>query len=327
MDVRWISPDGVKECAVEDLPSLRGRDGGFVWVDVIRPDPACLATLQQVFDLHPMALGECTARIPVPRMHLYPDHAFIAVNGLGRGEDGKNHLLPLKHFVGPALVVTVHGPFHPAVDPELGQREVRNVLKRIESGRFRPASGIEVGHALVSAIVRQLEDVVAADASQIAGMERRVMDSEPHNSEAILEEMFTIRHDLQMIRTTAAQSRQVYARLAHVREVPEYIRPPLEDLADQFDALRNVCDDEKEYLQEVLDLLQTRVANDLNRFVRQLTSWGAIGIAGTWIAGIYGMNFAHMPELDWTYGYPFALGIMAAVGLLLAWMFHRKGWL
>jgi Mg2+ and Co2+ transporter CorA len=260
-------------------------------------------------------------------MHLYPDHAFVVVNGLGRGDDGQIHLLPLKHFVGPGLVVTVHGPFHPSVDPELGQREIRSVLKRIESGRFQPASGIEVGHALVTGIVRQLEDVVAADASQIAGMERRVMDSEPHNSEAILQEMFTIRHDLQTIRTTAAQSRQVYARLAHMRDIPDDIRPPLEDLADQFDGLRNVCDDEKEYLQEVLDLYQTRVANELNRFVRQLTSWGAIGIAGTWIAGIYGMNFVNMPELRWEYGYPIAIGMMAVVGVLLGLFFHRKGWL
>lgn len=327
MDLHWISPEGVKAHPVEDLQFLHGREGGFVWVDVPRPDPGCMATLLEIFDFHPLALGECTERIPVPRMHIYTDHAFIVVNGLGRGDDGQIHLLPLKHFVGPALLVTVHGPFHPAVDPEAGQRETRSVLKRMEAGRFRPASGVELGHAIVTAMIRQLEDVVSADASQITGMERRVMNSEPHNSQAILEEMFTVRHDLQTIRTTAAQSRQVYARLARVRSMPDDIRPHLEDLADQFDSLRNVCDDEKEYLQEVLDLYQTRVANELNRFVRQLTSWGAIGIAGTWIAGIYGMNFVNMPELEWTYGYPIAIGLMAVVGVLLAWMFRRKRWL
>lgn len=327
MDLHWISPEGVEAHPVEDLQFLRDREGGFVWVDVPRPDPGCMARLLEVFDFHPLALSECTERIPVPRMHIYTDHAFIVVNGLGRGDDGQIHLLPLKHFVGPALLVTVHGPFHPAVDPEAGQREIQSVLKRMEAGRLRPTSGVELGHAIVTAMIRQLEDVVSADASQITGMERRVMNSEPHNSEAILEEMFTVRHDLQTVRTTAAQSRQVYARLARLRTMPDDIRPHLEDLADQFDSLRNVCDDEKEYLQEVLDLYQTRVANELNRFVRQLTSWGAIGIAGTWIAGIYGMNFVNMPELEWTYGYPIAIGLMAVTGVLLAWMFRRKGWL
>jgi magnesium/cobalt transport protein CorA len=327
VDVRWISPQGVKDHPVEDLEFLFGRDGGFVWVDVPQPDPACLATLGQVFDFHSLALGECTERIPVPRMHVYADHAFVVVNGLCRGDDDQIHLLPLKHFVGPSLLVTVHGPFHSAVDPEAGQDETRSVLQRLEAGRLRPLSGVELGHAIVTALVRRLEDVVNVDAGQIAGMERRVMRAELHRSEAILEEMFTVRHDLQTVRTTAAQSRQIYIRMARMRAVPADVRHFAEDLAEQFDGLREVCDDEKDYLQEVLDLYQARVANELNRFVRQLTSWGAIGIAGTWIAGIYGMNFAHMPELNWTYGYAMALGMMAVVGVLFAWFFRRRGWL
>jgi magnesium transporter len=262
----------------------------------------------------------------VPKIRVYSDHAFIVVNGLGRGGDGQIHLLPLKHFVGRSLVVTVHGPFHRTVDPEVGQRQVQTVLERIESGGFRPASGIELAHALVTALVPQLEDVVTSDAAQIAGMERKVMDSEPHNSEEILEEMFTIRHDIQTVRTTAAQSFQVYARMAKLPELPDDIRPHLEHLAGEFDSLRNVCDDEKEYLQEALDLLQTRMANDLNRFVRQLTSWGAIGLAGTWVASIYGMNLV-MPERRWEYGYPFAIGLQVVVCVILGVFFHRKGWL
>jgi magnesium transporter len=99
------------------------------------------------------------------------------------------------------------------------------------------------------------------------------------------------------------------------------------DLRQGFDHLANAADLEREYLQEVLELFQTRTSNELNRFVRQLTAWGAIGIAGTLIAGIYGMNFAHMPELDWQYGYPLALGMIVVVGLLLAWFFRRRGWL
>ena len=124
--------------------------------------------------------------------------------------------------------------------------------------------------------------------------------------------MFQVRHDLQTVRTTAAQSREVYARLAGLRAMPPEAVIHLSDLADQFDRLRNICDDEKEYLQELLDLHQTRIANELNRFVRQLTAWGAIGLAGTLVAGIYGMNFVYMPELDWRLGYPMALGMIVA---------------
>jgi magnesium transporter len=69
------------------------------------------------------------------------------------------------------------------------------------------------------------------------------------------------------------------------------------------------------------------VSTELNRFVRRITAFGTIGIAWTVIAGIYGMNFAHMPELSWQYGYPAALTLMAVAGLVLAVFFHRRGWL
>ena len=94
-----------------------------------------------------------------------------------------------------------------------------------------------------------------------------------------------------------------------------------------FEHLTNTADLEREYLQEVLDLFQTRASTELNRFIRKITAWGAIGVAGTLIAGIYGMNFAHMPELDWQLGYPMALGMIVVVGVVLYVLFRRHGWL
>jgi len=69
------------------------------------------------------------------------------------------------------------------------------------------------------------------------------------------------------------------------------------------------------------------VSTELNRFVRKITAWGSIGIAWTVIAGVYGMNFANMPELAWRFGYPWAIGLMVLVGLVLATMFRRRGWM
>jgi magnesium transporter len=88
-----------------------------------------------------------------------------------------------------------------------------------------------------------------------------------------------------------------------------------------------VSDGQKELLQEVLDFYQTRIANELSRFVKRLTSVGAILVADTLIAGIYGMNFAHMPELDWKLGYPLALGLMGVVSAALVVYFRRRDWL
>ena len=101
----------------------------------------------------------------------------------------------------------------------------------------------------------------------------------------------------------------------------------VEEMRQGFSHLKNTTDLEREYLQELLDVFQTRVSTELNRFVRKITAFGTIGIAWTVITGIYGMNFTHMPELAWRSGYPAALGLMLVVGVVLAILFRRRGWL
>ena len=169
------------------------------------------------------------------------------------------------------------------------------------------------------------QDLVADAASQIVEIERSVMECDPVKGEGLLTDLFAVRHDLQTIRTTAAQTRELLA-LAADTSVPGF-GGDLEDLRHGFEHLTNTADLEREYLQEVLDLFQTRTSTELNRFIRKITAWGAIGVAGTLIAGIYGMNFAHMPELDWQLGYPMALGMILTVGVVLYVLFRRHGWL
>ncbi len=98
-------------------------------------------------------------------------------------------------------------------------------------------------------------------------------------------------------------------------------------MRQQYGHLKNSADLEREYLQEVLDLFQTRVSNELNRFVRKITAWGTIAISWTVVAGIYGMNFSNMPELGWSFGYPAALTLMLVLGVVLWYLFHRQHWL
>lgn len=77
----------------------------------------------------------------------------------------------------------------------------------------------------------------------------------------------------------------------------------------------------------MLDLFQTRVSTELNRFVRQITALGTIGVSWTIITGVYGMNFTNMPELGWQYGYLWAIGLMLTTGAVLTVLFRRHGWL
>ena len=180
-------------------------------------------------------------------------------------------------------------------------------------------------------MLRTQESLVTEAAARAAELEKSVMGIDPVKAETVLNDLFSLRHDLQTIRTNAAQTHELYVHLIDTLDSQEGLMPldvrRLNDLRLGFSHLRNTVDLEREYLQEVLDLLQTRVSTELNRFVRKITAWGTIGIAWTVIVGVYGMNFDNIPGLGWRFGYAFAFGLMAVVGVVLASMFRRRGWL
>jgi Mg2+ and Co2+ transporter CorA len=154
------------------------------------------------------------------------------------------------------------------------------------------------------------------------------MDSDPVTAEAVLQDLVELRHDLQTIRINAAQAHELYDNLLETLAIDQGVMQidtqRLALLRRQYGHLENSADPEREYLQEVLDLFQTKVSNELNRFVRKITAFGTIAISWTVVAGVYGMNFTNMPELSWTCGYPAALGVMVVVSLILWYLFHRQ---
>jgi magnesium transporter len=327
VDVYWVTDAGLEEHPHQDLKELLERDGGFVWVDIPQCDEFASKVLSDVFGFHPLAIRDCQERTHVPKVHAYPDHVLMILHAPEIGKAGHVHLVELDQIVSPRYLVTVHGPLGIGVPLDIGLRETTAVSKRIQLGRVRPQSPFELSYAIVSALARQMEDCVKRLAGQIAGLEQRVMVDDLSSPESLIEELFLLRHEMVTIATMAGQSRQVYARVVDLPRIPDDARPYYEDLANQFDAIRSLADGEERFLHGVVDFYQTRVATDLNVFAKRLTSVGAVLVTATLMAGIWGMNFRHMPELDWRLGYPIALGLMVVVSLFLVWFFRRKNWL
>jgi len=325
VDLCWISGAGAEARAVEEAPSLLSAPDGFVWLDVPSPDDAALNLLHHDFRFHPLALQDCTKGYALPKVHVYGDHAFVIIHTVEDGEEGRARISELFQFVGPRVLVTVHATTDGG--GKLTRGETQAVRQRLLAGRLTPSTGIELSQAIVSGLVRQLEARVAAIARRTKTLERDIMTAPTTDPDALLNELFSVRHELLTLRTATAENREVYARLAAIPSMPAEALPVIHDLMDNFNRLRNVCDDEKELLQEVLDLYQTRIANELNKFAKRLTSIGAILLVAALVAGIYGMNFEHMPELGWKYGYPMALGLMVVLSLILARYFRGRGWL
>jgi magnesium transporter len=329
MNVYWLTREGMEQHPPEALAELVKREDGFLWLDINGCDDAIAKVLRGTLGLHGMGINECRQRAPIPKLHVYADHFFIVLHTAEQGADGKVIVFQTAHFIHESkYLVSVQLPPPGHVAPELAWRETDAVRQRLEQKRLRPRSPAELGHAIVSAMAQRLEGCVMQLAAEVSVIENSVTRGSLREYERMLESLFRVRHNLQAVRTIAATSREIHARmLAFSRGLKDESALWLQDLTDHFDRLKNVCDGEKELMQEILDLYQTRVANDLSQLVRKLTALGAILVADTLVAGIYGMNFKHMPELNWEYGYPFALGVMAVISVAMALWFRKKDWL
>ena len=214
MDVRLVTPEGVETFPASELPTLLKRGEGIVWVDVPAPDDESIAALGEVFGFHPMALRDLSLRNPVPKVHLYPDHAFVVLHGPQQGAAGHVHYIELDQFIGPGYLVTVHGPINAAVDPQVALLETRAVVGRLERGRLKPATSYDLSYAIVSALTGRLRDYLGELTREVWKLEQRVTGGHMGNPEDFLEELFGTRHGLLTVRTMATLSREVYGRMA-----------------------------------------------------------------------------------------------------------------
>ena len=331
MDICVVTPTGVRPLSTEAAVTTVESGTNVVWIDLSHQESDSMRLVVDLVHARQVDVDDCSNRLPVPKLHAYADHYYSAINGLARGTDGRLYFQPLKIFFNANLLITVMGPTSEALTPDAVHGDLAAIRRRIEARELRPSSAFDLVTAIRLQMLRSQEALVADVAARAAELEKSVMGIDPVRAETLLNDLFSLRHDLQTVRTNAAQTHELYVHLIDVldseQELMALDKRRLNDLRLGFSHLRNTVDLEREYLQEVLDLLQTRVSTELNRFVRKITAWGAIGIAWTVIVGIYGMNFDDIPGLEWRFGYAVAFGLMAVVGLVLGGLFRRRGWL
>ena len=326
MDVHLITDSEVSERTVEELPDLLERRPGLVWVDIPKVDAEALRVLTDVFRFHPLAIQDCENRNHVPKVHVYPDHVFVALHSPELGKGGRVHHLELDQFVGPGYLVSVHGPLDPEVYPELAFRETSAVLKRVKSGRLRLSTSFELSHAVVSAMTRHQEGFVGILALEVGLLEQRVMTDSDDDPEEFLEELFRARHGLIAVRTMAALSGEIYGRMATLtRFVPPDAQPMVADIADQLERIKGLADGETAFLQAVIEFHESRTNTKMTIAAERLAVIAAVTLPITALSSIYGMNVivnekTHYVQLA------VVLAIMAGMSALLLRWAKRQGW-
>jgi len=335
MDVRfvWTATDSadrsrslVSRHTVDEIPGLLARTDGVVWVDVPSLDDEAKRVLTDVFCFHPLAIRDCVERNQVPKVHLYPGHVFLVLHAPYGGHAGHVHYIELDQFVGPNFLVTVHGPMNPAVPAAAAEVEVESLLHRLEEGRLRPAAPFELSHGLVSALTGRLRNFTAHLTQDVWALEQRVTAGHLGDPEKFLEEMFRARHGLLTVKTMAALSREVYARMAKIAAFgPGPGQLVIEDGVDQFDRLRAMADGQKDYLQGTIEFYQARTNTKMTIAAERLAVIAAVTLPITALSSILGMNLivndtTHYGQLA------VALTIMLVMSIsLLVWA-KRKGW-
>ena len=317
INVLSYGPDGTEVVHdPEQISEIVGRDGRLLWVDLVEPSDDDFMCVQQEFELHPLAMEDARKHGQRPKLEKYPTHAFVVAYS--------GWLYEVDVFVGPDWVVTVRGSSQASGVWDLDAARAR--FERIRG------QGTTVG-LLLYAILDQLVDgyfgVADAFENELEELEERIFGETVVNERAIQEELFDVRRRLLVFRRVVVPLRDVVAALlrGEVEWVDDVAVVHLQDVHDHVLRVVEVVDNERELLGNAVDAHLAIISNHMNQVMKKMTSWGAILLGSTLIAGIYGMNFRHMPELEWQYGYGVALGMMATLTIVGYLLFRRRDWL
>jgi magnesium transporter len=314
-----LEPDPIDPA---DVRTFAG-DGAWCWFDVVDPTVVDLQTLQRDLGLHPLAVEDARHRQQRPKVEIFDDHAFVVVRPLTVSSSGDVAETEVHAFVSSGWIVTLR--FTPVFD-------LAPVLHRWSNGGSI-ADG-STGFALYILI----DEVTDGYLSVVERLEDRADDLEDlvFGREAIYGEeqrtlqtrILRLRRDVVRLRRYAMPLRQA---LDLIHEEPWLVgsdlAPYYRDVSEHLLRAVELADNVRESLTTILEVRTAQAANQLNETTKKLTAWAGIILVPTLIAGIYGMNFRHMPELDWAVGYPLALGLMAASGVILYAVFKRNDWL
>jgi magnesium transporter len=314
--------DGSRMANVQltDISKLLRQQDKFVWIGLHEPDEDLLAEAQQQFGLHDLAIEDAHRAHQRPKLESYGDSLFIVLRtaqmeeGQGQVVFGETHF-----FVGLNFMVTVrHGS-------SISYGQVRN---RCESTPHLLTKGPSFAlYAVMDAIVDQYFPVINALSEELEKLEATVFDGKP-NRETITQ-IYQLKRELLEVKHAISPLIDICNRLIRFDAmlIKEETKVYFRDIYDHAIRLNEMVDSTRELLTSVLEVNFSLISISQNEVSKRFAGWAAILGVPTMIAGIYGMNFKDIPELNWRYGYPIILAFTVLTCVLLYRHFRQSGWL
>jgi magnesium transporter len=312
-----------REVASVDEALGRVATPGVTWIDVdgLLP-PAELARLGARFDLHPLALEDVLHIPQRPKIERYDKHYFVVMRTIRSDPDPGRFVFEdeqVSMFFGHDWVITLQ---ERAGGDAFGS--VRDAIRQ-GRGRVREAGADYLAYLLIDAVVDAYFPVIEAMSERMQTLEARAVEEA---SSDVLVDILAVRHQLLTLRRAVWPMREEIGILQRDESplVTAETRTFLRDVHDHAIQALEIVESLRDTVVSMMEVHLSVQNQKLNEVMKVLTVIATLFIPLTFIASIYGMNFQHMPELSWRYGYAYALGLMAVTAVVMVAYFRRRGW-
>ncbi|WP_018684070.1 magnesium/cobalt transporter CorA [Actinokineospora enzanensis] len=314
---RWTHVDAVAE--------VRRRGEGFVWIGLHEPDEEQIQGVAETFGLHELAVEDAVTAHQRPKLERYEDNLFMVLKTVRYVEHESpttaNEIVEtgeIMAFLGADYVVTVRHGKHSALHQLRG--ELESTPDRLRPG---PAA---VLHAIADHVVDTYMAVTDAFENDIDLIEKAVFAP---RSPVSAEQMYLMKREILELRRAVMPLANPLRRLAEGCSplVPEQVRSYFRDVDDHLTTVSERVTSFDELLTTLVDATLAKITLQQNTDMRKITSWAAIIAVPTMVVGVYGMNFEHMPELKWRFGYPVVMVVIFFACIVLYRIFRKNRWL
>ncbi len=284
----------VREIRLDEHVELNENRSGFCWIALSEPTADELSAIQTTYNLHPLAIDNAMHPLCPPKLEVYNDELYVV-----------------------------------AQTAELvGDRISYGLREQLEASPTQFGKGVDyVLHAILHRVVDQYLPIFEMIEDDVLAMERRSLHDFLGPEEVA--RIFELRSELTRFQRTLGAMAELVRKLVrgHFPCISAEMTPYFHDVADHVHRVQSMVDGLLLVLSTVFEASSLLEAQRIGVVTRQLAAWAAILAVPTAIAGIYGMNFKHMPELDTPYGYFVVLGVIAVFCLLLFMRFKKAKWL
>jgi len=294
------------------------RPGCFVWVALKDPTEAELTDMQEEFALHPLAVEDARHGHQRPKVEEYGDSLFAVLHTVEVHGDELN-VGEVSIFVGPNYVLSVRNR------TERGFQEVRARAER-EPELLRHGSGY-VLYFIMDAVVDRYFPVLDSIETELEALEDKIFTNKSPREN--IEALYYVKQKLVTLKHAASPLLEYSGKLygGRVPQVCGGLGEYFRDVTDHLIRVNQSIDAARDTVSIAIQVNLALVQVGESEVTKRLAAYAALVAVPTMIAGVYGMNFETMPELQWTYGYPLVMGIMAVIDVYLFYRFRKSGWL